>query len=109
MFEGGKTITGHISQVRETSFGGDPKLTITIDDKLALTLNRPNGAVIATAYGDDPERWVGGRVRLQLGTARFNGQDIPSIVVRTPRHDPGAAPAVDIEPEYSPPDGDVPF
>lgn len=61
-------------------FQGEPK---------GLVLNKTNAKLIAHAYGEDTDEWIGKPLELFPTIVEFQGRDVAAIRVRVPRLKPG--------------------
>ena len=75
-----------IASVEDEDVGGEPKVVIRFDEcDQGLVLNKTNGSVLAEAYGDEMEDWVGKSVILKPDKTDFNGQRRDCIRVAIPK------------------------
>jgi hypothetical protein len=58
------------------------KPVLTLDDGRKFSLNGTNISTLIKALGPNDKDWLGKRIELSAGTARFNGRDTPSVLVR---------------------------
>ncbi|GAG47157.1 unnamed protein product, partial [marine sediment metagenome] len=54
------------------------------DAKKGLVLNKTNGGMIASVYGDDSDNWASGKIELYPTTTPFGGKMVECIRVRKP-------------------------
>ena len=63
----------------------EEKLTLTFEgEKKKLVINRTNFDVIAEAFGDDTDNWLGETIQLYADKTRFGGKVVPCVRVRVP-------------------------
>ena len=85
----GHAVTVNISSVsienvgREDKPENKPVLTFSGKEK-GLVLNKTNTMVIADAYGDDTDDWVGKELQLYPDKTQFQGKLVDCLRVRTP-------------------------
>ena len=82
------------------------KPVLVFDDDRRLSLNVTNTRVLARAFGDDSDGWLGRRVELYVGDLEYNGEHRPSVLVR-PLGTPTAAGKT--KPQSDAMDDEVPF
>lgn len=62
-----------------------PALTFQGSDQM-LGLNKVNGNMLATLFGDDTDNWRGKQIELFKTTTEFQGRIVPCIRVRAPQN-----------------------
>jgi hypothetical protein len=85
------------------------KLDLTFDDGSKLGLNATNGKKIAKAWTFESANWLGKEVELSAGVVPYNGEDQPTIILKTispstPAHEKALAKS-----PKSPIDDEIPF
>ena len=73
-----------------------------------LTLNKTNTGTLIKSYGPNGQDWVGCTIELSIGTAKYNGGDIESVVV-TPVTSPKPIEARTPVPKKPDLDDQIPF
>jgi hypothetical protein len=71
------------------------KPVATFESGDQLTLNKTNVRTLVDAYGEDSQDWVGCIIELSIGPAKYNGDQIESVVakpVSPPKPPPAAGP-----------------
>ena len=58
------------------------KPVATFESGDQLTLNKTNVRTLINAYGEDSRDWVGCNIELSIGPAKYNGDQIESVVVK---------------------------
>jgi hypothetical protein len=83
------------------------KPVLVLGDDTRLSLNGTNARELVAAFGANDKDWIGKRIELRAGTARFNGADTPSVLVRAL----DVLPAAERTPLPQPddPDDEIPF
>lgn len=82
-----KSLKGKITSIGPHTYGagkGNAKtrLVIRLDsESRSITLNALSVTNLAEAWGDDYEVWIGKRVTVKKGTAKFGSANVPAIVV----------------------------
>jgi hypothetical protein len=69
-----KTIVG-------AAMGKFGKINLEFDDETMLGLNASNWKRLNRAWGDETSSWIDKRVKLSAGTAPYNGDDLPSVIL----------------------------
>ena len=67
-----------IVEVKEGKYG---RPDLEFAGNYLLSLNNTNNEVLAKEYGNDSDNLFGKRIRLKLGTAKFNNETRESVVV----------------------------
>lgn len=106
-----------IADVKMETIGDDHKPVVYFEGKQkGLVLNKTNGSMIATVYGDDTDNWTGGEIEMYPTMVDFQGRSVAAIRVRIPPRKPAARPATppvapppSVAPPRNPLDDDVPF
>lgn len=74
------TIHGTIATIDIEEIGRENKVVIGFDDlDQDWVLNKTNAEVLAGAWGDDMDTWVGKVVALKLGKTKFQGKTVDCI------------------------------
>lgn len=88
--------------------GIDKPIVYFQEAQKGMALNKTNGMMIAAAYGDDTDHWVGRKIKLYEASVSFNGQFVPAIRIMTVGPEPqqgaqlGGAPDPNAPPSPSP-------
>lgn len=92
---GGQTMQVVIESVASEEVGQSKEICPVVyfeGHPKALVLNRTNANVIAAAYGDDSDAWLGAEVVLYATTTTFQGRTVDAIRVRLAPPKRSAAP-----------------
>lgn len=108
----GGDLTLTIESFDQEMISGRLKPVVTFDTGDKLVMNATNGRILFHLLADDTEGWIGHTITLYKGVAKFQGEDVDSVMVSTilPKKDPSPAlPAT--TPEDDPEDDpkDIPF
>lgn len=89
----GRDVKVVISGVKVKTIGDDTKPVVYFQGKeRGLVLNKTNANIIAQAYGDDTDEWIGFEVELYSAMVQYQSNMVEAIRVRIPRvkHAPAA-------------------
>jgi hypothetical protein len=84
------------------------KPVATFESGDQLTLNKTNVRTLIDAYGEESQGWVGCIIELSIGPAKYNGDQIESVVVQ-PISPPKPLEPQTGEPKKPAPDDHIPF
>jgi hypothetical protein len=84
------------------------KPVATFESGDRLTLNKTNVSTLIHAYGPDGRDWVGCIIELSIGTAKYDGKEQETVVVR-PISPPKPLEAQTPAPKKPDLDDDIPF
>lgn len=81
-----RPLSLQIASVREVAFGTQEKKYVVdfVNEARSLVLNQTNLQSLCGFFGDDTDKWIGGRVELFTQMTSFNGTPVPGIRVRRP-------------------------
>jgi hypothetical protein len=72
-------IQATIVGIKEGRFG---KPDLLLDSGRHFSVNPGNNTVLVKVFGRKSDDWIGEEIELSLGTARYQGKEQPSVVVR---------------------------
>ena len=106
----GKQVTVVMSEVTMAELGDERKpVVFFVDKEKGLVLNKTNALEIASAYGDDTEKWAGNLILMYPAKTLFQGRQVDCIRVSTAV--PHATPDPQEQSDPPPPqdESDLPF
>jgi hypothetical protein len=78
-----------IKRVSKETLGDSEKPVIEFHNDLrGFVLNKTNSKLIAAAYGDDTDKWIGRRITLAASSTDFHGKTVPAIRVELDSAEP---------------------
>lgn len=83
----GREVTVRIAGVEAAKMqDGQKKAIMSFEGKeKTLVLNKVNASKIASAYGEDMDKWGGKEVIIYPDETHFNGQMVPCLRLRVPQ------------------------
>lgn len=82
----GKKVICRIREVTTEDIGDEEKIVLYFQGKdKGMMLNRTNAGILAMAYGDETDDWIGKEMYIYVHMVRFKGQLTPGLAIDTPR------------------------
>lgn len=78
----GKIVNIGFEQVKGSDGDMKDRIIIELDDeKTRISLNKTNGNILADAYGDETDDWIGKKIKVTTAMTTFMGKPCPGLVL----------------------------